>query len=331
MASDVKLKGEPQKDLMTGLPTLIQSLSDFIVYWAMRCATSIVNLLPYKVRILLVTFIVRLVLFIAPKYRKIGILNLTRAFPEKSDAWRNSVMQECSKSFAKLIVDLLRLPSIGLKEANDLFDFPFRARLDQLRQDNIPVIYATGHLGSFEMLAHYLCVIGHPLSFVARKLNPGGLDQWWTEKREAHGNKVITRSGALKGVLRQLKRKQDIAVLFDQNVTRDHAVFVPWFGNLAATSKLIGLAALRTQGAVLVISMESLPNQKYRIHTVECDFRDIYNDQQMSPEEKVLRITAKVSSEYEAMIRENPGAWFWLHRRWKTTSEDTSETFYADV
>ncbi len=316
---------------MTDLAAHLQRLNDSVVYWIFRCASPVVNLLPYQARILLVTFIVRSVLFVAPKYRNIGILNLTRAFPEKSEAWRSSVMRECSRSFAKLIVDLLRLPSIGLKQANELFEFPFRARLDQLRRDNIPVIYATGHLGSFEMLAHYLCVIGHPLSFVARKFRPEGLDQWWTEKREAHGNKVIARSGALKGVLRQLKRKQDIAVLFDQNVTRDHAVFVPWFGNPAATIKLIGLAALRTQGVVLVISMESLPSQRYKIHVVECDFRDIYDDERMSSEEKVLRITTKVSSEYEGMIRKNPGAWFWLHRRWKTTPEDSSETFYADI
>ena len=316
---------------MTELGTPPRNFSNLLIYWIVRCANSIVNLLPYKARILLVSHIVRFVLFVAPKYRKIGIVNLTRAFPDKDAVWRDSIMRECSDSFAKLIVDLLRLPSISLKEANERFEFSFRSRLDQLRRDNIPVIYATGHLGSFEMLAHYLCVIRHPLSFVARKLKPEGLDRWWTEQREAHGNKVISRSGALKGVLRQLKRNQDIAVLFDQNVTRDHAVFVPWFGNLAATSKLIGLAALRTRAIVVVISMESLSSQMYKINTLECDFRELYDDEQISSEEKVLRITAKVSSEYESMIRKNPGAWFWLHRRWKTTPEDSSETFYANI
>jgi KDO2-lipid IV(A) lauroyltransferase len=306
-------------------------LSDTIVFWGLHGATPIVNLLPYQFRIVLIKSIVRIVLLLKPKYWKIGIINLTEAFPDKDLAWCNSVMHECSAAFARLIVDFLRLSSVDLKEANELFEFPYRSRLDELRRNNIPVIYATGHLGSFELLAHYLCVIGHPLSFVARTLRPRGLDRWWTLRREAHGNKVITRAGALKGVLRQLKRNQDVAVLFDQNVTRDHAVFVPWFGHAAATTKLIGLAALRTRAVVVVISMESLANQKYKIHTVECDFNSIYDDARMSPEEKVLEITSKVSSEYENMIRQNPGAWFWLHRRWKTAPEGVPEVFYAKI
>ena len=302
-----------------------------LIYGVFCCATSILNLLPYQIRIFLVKSIVNIVLLVAPKYHKIGIINLTQAFPEKSVIWRNSVMRQCSGSIAKLIVDFFRLRSVGLNEANANFEFPFRARLDQLRRNNIPVIYATGHLGSFELLAHYLCLIGHPLSFVARKLKPAGLDRWWTERRETIGNKVITRAGALKGVLRQLKRKQDIAVLFDQNVTREHAAFVPWFGNLAATSKLIGLAALRTKAVVLVISIESLPDQRYKINTVETDFSYLYEDQKLSSEQKVLEITTQVSAEYESMIRNDPGAWFWLHRRWKTEPEGVPETFYANA
>src|SRR5690606_20029609 len=103
---------------------------------------------------------------------------------------------------------------------------------------------ATGHLGSFELLAHCVSMYGFPISFVVRPFKLERLNAWWSGIREAAGNRAIARSGAFKEILKELTSGRDVAVLFDQNVTRNHAVFVDWFGRPAATTRTVALAAL---------------------------------------------------------------------------------------
>jgi KDO2-lipid IV(A) lauroyltransferase len=117
-------------------------------------------------------------------------------------------------------------------------------------------------------------------------------------------------------------------VLFDQNVTRNHAVFVEWFGRPAATSKSVALAALRTEAPIFVASMHYLGDDKYRIEAVECDCRDVYNDATLSTDQKVEQITQLISTEYCKMIEAFPEGWFWIHRRWKTRPESEMEDTY---
>jgi KDO2-lipid IV(A) lauroyltransferase len=170
---------------------------------------------------------------------------------------------------------------------------------------------------------------GHPISFVVRNFEWKALDRWWTKCRERYGNRVVNRKGAFKEVAQLLRAGTDVALLFDQNVKKKHATFVSWFGVLAATTKTIAVAALRAECPVVVAGIISLPGDKYRVLVEECDFSGIYQDSTMPSEEKIRIITQDLASRYEKMIREQPAAWFWMHRRWRTRPEGEMENLYA--
>ena len=141
----------------------------------------------------------------------------------------------------------------------------------------------------------------------------------------------MPREGALKGAIRFLKLHKPIGILFDQNITRQFADFVDWFGYPAATSRLVGLLALRSQALVVVISMKYVGNDQYQVVYKIKDFESLYADTTLSNNEKVFQINSEISSDYVEMIRDNPGEWFWMHRRWKTRPEGEPETFYSDL
>jgi KDO2-lipid IV(A) lauroyltransferase len=303
---------------------------DWIAYCAVRLFTGALNALPLAVRLRLVGGLVSAFFLFSPKHRRFALKNLELAFPQSTPEWRDEVFQQSLHSFARVFVDFARLHTLDEAWVRDHVECPYLGDYMQGKLDNPQqgYIFATGHLGSFEVLAHCVPIFGHPISFVVRSFKLPKLNGWWRAGRERLGNRVIDRDGAFKEALAELGRGRDVGVLFDQNVKRNHAVFVDFFGKPAATTKMVGLLALKTRAPILVCSIRHLGGDRYRIEAVPKDLSAIYSDESLSTDEKVRNITAAISGEYERMIRENPGEWFWMHRRWKTRPEGEQENFY---
>jgi KDO2-lipid IV(A) lauroyltransferase len=114
-------------------------------------------------------------------------------------------------------------------------------------------------------------------------------------------------------------------MLTDQNVKANHAVFVDFFGIKAATTKTVALAALRTGAGVIFASPLATGLATHRIF-----YREINTQlgDELSVEEKVVKITQDLNHAIEACIREQPESWFWIHRRFKTRPPGEPETIY---
>lgn len=303
---------------------------DLLVYILVRGLIGGLNLLPLALRIRFVTLIVRLVTACIPSFRRVSLRNLEIAFPESTESWRRSTLRESYSSLARVIVDFARLHELDADWVYEHVDCEFLPRFKEMKTQNPGkgIMIATGHLGSFELLAHCVAMYGYPISFIVRPFKLKRLNEWWTGIREATGNRAISRSGAFKEVMKDLASGRDVAVLFDQNVTRKHAVFVDWFGKTAATTRTVALAALRTEAPVIVASIGYLGNDRYRITSVERDFSALYARQDLSSDEKVLQMTQDLSKAYEEMIRKHPAEWFWMHKRWKTRPSEGEKSLY---
>jgi Kdo2-lipid IVA lauroyltransferase/acyltransferase len=131
------------------------------------------------------------------------------------------------------------------------------------------VLYLGGHIGSFDLMAAALGVQIQPLDFIARENKSAAIEQWFYQRRTRLGNGVIPRSGGLRRVLSQLKRGRSVGFLFDQNVTRNNAQFVSWFGRLAATTVAPGLVAERVRCPVVMLSIRYEGDDQYKIHWQE--------------------------------------------------------------
>lgn len=292
---------------------------------------AFLSLLPYGFAILLVFSIVRLILFFMPRYRMIAYKNLQLAFPDKTASQQYQIIKDSCKSLARLIVDFARFRRFTPEWINQHIEFPPEKVLAKVRskeRGKPGIIFATGHLGSFELLAYGAAMQGFPMGFIVRNFKNLKLDKWWNGQRELSGNKVISRRGAFKVIFDMISNGEHIGILFDQNVTLKHAVFVNFFGRQAATTRTVGLVAARTKAPVMVVSMTHKGDDYYKINLHECDFNALYQDENIDMDSKVLAITQEVSKIYEEMIRSSPGEWFWMHRRWKTSPPGVPEDFY---
>lgn len=308
----------------------MKKVAEVIAYLLVRVLFRALEALPHRTRVGFFSILFRLTFFLIPRIRSTIDQNLALAFPEESPQWRKEMMRKNAVEMGRLLADTVRLPSLSAEWAASHVTIPvletYRSRLQE--DPSRGILIATGHLGSFELLGHAIGLRGLPLAAVARKFQSKLFDRWWTGLREARGNKIIDRRGAFREIVSTISSGMSAAVLFDQNVTRNHAVFVNWFGLPAATTKSLALAALRTEAPLYVASIRYDGNDTYTVDGVECPCSDLYQDAALSTEMKVQVITQRLADIYCEMIRKFPEGWFWVHRRWKTRPEASQPPMY---
>lgn len=310
---------------------MVKQIGEAIAYILVRILVATLGVLPQSARVALFGNLFRLVFALVPRIHRTIEQNLKLAFPEKDAAWRKTIARKNAQELGRLLADTVRLPSLTPEWSESHVDIPalesYRALLNE--NPSRGILIATGHLGSFELLGHAIGQRGLPLAAVARKFQSRRFDAWWTGLREAGGNRIIDRRGAFKEVVNTINSGMSAAILFDQNVTRNHAVFVDWFGVPAATTRAVGLAALRTGAPIYVTSIRYTGDDRYVVDALECDYSDIYHDEKTSSDEKVALITQRLANHYCEMIQNFPEGWFWLHRRWKTRPEGDNCKMYS--
>jgi len=293
---------------------------DWIALLCLKAFVWLIGSLPPGLAVKMLSPILRVIFWAIPKYGRIARINLEIAFPRLSPQERRRIWHESFDSVARLLVDACRMHRLSPDWVKTHVSCPLLERYREIKAKNpdTGVLLATGHLGSFELLAHSMPMFGHKIAFVVRNFQMKQVDAWWTSMRDAYGNKVINRQGAFQDVVAFLKSGVDVAILFDQNVRDRHAVFVDWFGLPAATSKTLALAALKTGACIIVASIAYHGADCYEIVAKECPVEDVYANATIPLDDKVVEITKRASLLYEQMIRERPTEWFWMHRRWRT-------------
>lgn len=313
---------------MIRLPSA-HDLADIGATWSAKVLTALVRSLPFEAGRSGLLALTRLFAVVRPELRETAMENLALAFPERSEAELEEIYKGSLNSFAALVYDASRLPSLSPDWLREHVEFP---RIDEFRRIEAEsggkgVLIATGHLGSFELFGAAAAAYGINLNLVVRDFPLERLNHWWKESRERNGNTVISRKGAYRRMLTALRNGSHVALLIDQNIRRQSAVFVPWFGKPAATTKALALAALKEEPAILVAGLVRSGPERYRILWNEVDTSDIYR--QENREKKIYQLTEQASSIYVSMIRESPEEWFWFHRRWKTLPEGEPPMSYS--
>lgn len=302
---------------------------DLLLFIVFRILRFLLLGIPRRMAISFLALGIRCFALCSSRHVRVARKNLALAFPEMPEQEREKIFKRSYREIARLIYDALRIPCLSPEWYEKHITFPHEHDFRRILEQGHGALLAVGHLGSFELLAQYCAIRFQPLHLVIRSFRAPRLDAWWNRMRSWNGNVVLRRDGAFRLVVKHLRRGDVVALPFDQNVRRSFAVFVKFFGRDAATTRALGLAALASRAPVLVSSLTCEGNDCYRVEWAECPLQDIYNAPAMTNEEKQVAIAQRVSDAYAEMIRKNPSAWFWMHRRWKTTPrEDMPEDFY---
>jgi|GEM_PF-374360 len=252
---------------------------------------------------------------------KKALASLAVAFPENTPAQNRRLARACFTHLGRTACELACIRQIDAN-LEAWVEWPPEARqlLEEARQEGRGVIFVSGHVGNWELLARRVAMAGIPCASIAKATTDLRTTRW-IEQFRAQGKLVsIWRESpsASRQMLQTLRNNGVLGLLIDQD-TRVQSLFVPFFGKLAKTPRAAADLALLSQAPLVVGFCQRMPSGRYRL-----SMRRIPAPTQRSYA-AALELTASLSQEIETAIRQTPEQWVWMHQRWKTPPPEAEE------
>jgi len=245
----------------------------------------------------------------APRLRRVAMRNLAMAFPGLDADEHERIVDGVFRSIARLLATFARFPRIHAGNIGDLIRYEGYEHFDRALQRGRGILFATAHMGNWELSAFSHALMSAPMHVVVRPIDNPRIDGMIERRRALSGNFLIQKKEAARAILQALKRNEAVGILIDQNSTLDQGVFVDFFGIPACAG--VGFAKLAAHSGATVIPGFALWIEAERRYVLR-----FYPPVEITGD--ATEDTRRLQEILEDVIREYPDQWLWIHRRWKT-------------
>ncbi len=251
------------------------------------------------------------------RHLKIGMKNLSIAFPDRSEEERRRILRASYINLGKGAAEYVRLAGFFYTRLRNRVAYDRYHYWKEVAQKypGKGMVVLSAHFGNFELLACAHAMHGHQISLVHHTQRFLAGDALMTFARERCGVEILRKHSAARAVLKALRSGELVGVPFDQNAKRSEAVWVPFFGEPAATTS--GLARIVAMSGAPVIPAFIVREKDGRHHRIEIQ-DEIPIQRTSDAEADVLENTRRFVKAIEDMVRRYPEQFLWTHRRYRT-------------
>ncbi len=280
-----------------------------------------VPFLPRRAVLLLASGLGNMGYALAGTLRDVARANLDLAYGDGLSAReKEQVARASCRTFALLLLDL--------------FWFAYRTSQRLARHVSIgpdvhaalklsPSVIVCGHLGNWEVAGRTVSWLGYSLTSIAAPLKNPVADRFLNRVRRATGQEIVAQDGAVRALIRSLRRGGRACLLVDQNtVPGKGGVFVDLFGVPVPMSRAPAMLCLRANAA-LVFGYCVVKEGGNYVFEASRPVRP--GDDGWGDETRLLEATARF---LEAGIRRHPEQWLWMYKRWKFVPEGVDSDRY---
>jgi len=260
----------------------------------------------------LARFYARLLDKAIPRLRQVARRNLAMALPEFTPARHAEIVDGVFHSVARLLVAFAKFPHIRSENLDRWIRLEGGEHFETALRAGRGVLFATAHLGNWELSAFAHALLAAPMNIVVRPLDNPYIDSLVERRRALTGNSLIGKKDFARAILKALAAKQAVGILIDQNASPADGVFVDFFGIKACAGA--GFAKFAAHSGAAVIPGFALWSERERRYVLR-----FYPPLAMTGD--VACDTQALQSKLEEVIRAFPDQWLWIHRRWKTRPE----------
>jgi len=252
------------------------------------------------------------------KHKKIAKVNLELAYEDTlTDEKKEYIVKNCYKNLVYSLSDFIKNQGASKEEILNKITFENSEILDDAISKNKKIIMVTAHYGNWELLPLGLAARFAPLSVVGRDLDSKIMNKILLANREQFNIQVLSKNGAMRGMIKALKANRIVGLLVDQNTKESEGILVDFFGKKVRHTPSVAVLAKKLDAIIIPAFITGNNHSKFTVtihnpiilkHTDNSE-NDIHNCVQ-----EQANITQKV-------IEEKPENWFWLHKRWKNQYE----------
>lgn len=278
----------------------------------------LVHFLPLPMQAALGNALGWLLFFFAGERREVADINLQLCFPEMTEAQRNVLVRRHFRVFARSFLERGILWWSSAQRIQRLVRVLGREHLQAV--ENQPVILLAPHFVGLDVGGSWMTQHVNLVSIYSNQKNPL-FHKMLLRGRSRFGNPALfTRQQGMRPLVRALRKNMPFYYLPDQDLSTKDALFVPFFGVLAATLNTLPRLAAMTDAKVLPVTTRLLPGGAgYELR--------IYPPWENYPTGDLFADTRRMNEFIEQRVREMPEQYFWLHKRFKTRPEGESK-FY---
>src|SRR5262245_49449231 len=236
--------------------------------------------------------------------------NIRRAFPALSESEIAGVIHGMWRNLGRVAAEYPHLRSIRVFQPGGRVETHGFEHMDRAVAAGRRMIIFSGHIANWEIGMLAAVQYGITVAQIYRAANNPLVDRMITRFRGTGGELIPKGTVAARRALAVLRRGAHLTMLSDQKM--NDGIPVPFFGRPAMTATALAVFALRFDCDVLPARVERLGGARFRL-TV---FPPLPLPPSGDHHADVAALMTRVNEILEGWVRDRPGEWFWLHRRW---------------
>ena len=211
------------------------------------------------------------------------------------------------KNYGKTFVEYVFLNY--LKRKNSHIIVKGEENLIQLTHNKKSVIFISGHIANFDIMAMEITKRNIPLATIYRPLNNYFLNPFmeYLRKKYVCTNQIKKGINGVRETIGYIKKNHSVALMIDQRVSEGKRI--NFFNKPALTTTLPAQLSTKFNLDIIPVFIERDKNDKFKIEfQKKIDPKNFQNKSELTKElNKIL----------EKMVIRNPSQWIWTHNRWK--------------
>ena len=248
---------------------------------------------------------------IGPFFRSKKIIhdNIKRAIPDINENYLKKIENSMWNNYGRIYAEYLFLKDFRYGKLASEVQIEGQEILDEIKENNKQVIFISGHLSNFELMAMYIEKSGINLSAIYLPLNNIFLNSIMENIRKKYicKNQIRKGIGGLKKLIKLKKKNFSTALMIDQRVTE--GILSPFFNEKALTTTIPAQLVKKFNISIVPVFIERIKGLQFKI--------TINKPLNFSRKATTQEITDNLNQILEQFILNKPEHWIWSHNRWK--------------
>ncbi len=248
---------------------------------------------------------------IGPFFRSEDLIdtNLRRALPYISSNDLKEIKRLMWNNYGRTFAEYMFIKDFRFGKLTSNINIQGQEILNEIKQNNKPVVFISGHLANFELMAMCLERSGINLSAIYRPLNNIFLNQIMENIRKKYicKNQIKKGKAGLRELIFLIKKNFSTALMIDQRVSQ--GILSDFFKKKALTTTIPAQLVKKFNVPIVPVYIERVNDIKFKIK--------IEKPLNFSKNASIQIITDELNHVLEKMILKKPEHWIWSHNRWK--------------